>query len=60
MKKKKKHKPCSYMQLSPDGRRKTTIKLQKEKERMDFTIQQMDKFAKEVEYFSRRMGIWKY
>ena len=60
MKKKKKHKPCSYMQPSPDGRRKTTIKLQKEKERIDWTIQQMDKFAKEVEYFSKSMGIWKY
>lgn len=60
MRKKKKHKPCSYMQPSPDGRRKTTIKLQKEKERIDWTIQQMDKFAKEVEYFSRRMGIGKY
>ena len=36
------------MQPSPDGRRKTTIKLQKEKERIDWTIQQMDKFAKEA------------
>ena len=53
----KKHKPCSYMKLAPDGRRKTTIKLQKEKERMDFIIKQMDKFAKDVESFCR--GEWK-
>lgn len=48
-KKKKKHKPCSYMQPSPDGRRKTTIKLQKEKERMDFTIKQMERLEKDIE-----------
>lgn len=50
-KKKKKHKPCSYMQPSPDGRRKTTIKLQKEKERMDFTIKQMERLEKDIEAF---------
>lgn len=50
-KKKKKHKPCSYMQPSPDGRRKTTIKLQKEKERMDFTVKQMERLEKDVEAF---------
>lgn len=49
--KKHKHKPCSYMQPSPDGRRKTTIKLQKEKERIDFQIKQMDRLAKDVEAF---------
>lgn len=49
--KKKKHKPCSYMQPSPDGRRKTTIKLQKEKERMDFEIKQIDRLAKDVDAF---------
>lgn len=48
-KKKKKHKPCSYMQPSPDGRRKTTIKLQKEKERMDFTVKQMERLEKDIE-----------
>lgn len=52
-KKKKKHKPCSYMQSSPDGRRKTTIKLQKEKERMDFQIKQMERLAKDIEIFGR-------
>ena len=49
--KKKKHKPCSYMQPSPDGRRKTTIKLQKEKERMAFTIKQMERLEKDIEAF---------
>lgn len=49
--KKKKHKPCSYMQPSPDGRRKTTIKLQKEKERMAFTVKQMERLEKDIETF---------
>ena len=54
--KKKKHKPCSYMQPSPDGRRKTTIKLQKEKERMDFTIKQMDRLEKDIEALGAFFG----
>lgn len=54
-KRKRKHKPCSYMQPSVDGRRRTTIQKQKEKERIDFTISQMNKFAKDVENMVERL-----
>lgn len=37
------------MQPSVDGRRKTTIQKQKEKERIDFEIKQLERFAKDLE-----------
>ena len=43
---KKKHKPCSYMTPSVDGRRKNTIKKQKEKERIEYENRQFEKFSK--------------
>lgn len=42
----KKHKPCSYMIPSVDGRRKTTIKQHKKKERIAYEIRQIEKFSK--------------
>lgn len=54
MKKKGKHKPCSYMTPSPDGRKKTTIRKYKEKEAASADvafIEKMDKFVKHYVYW---------
>ena len=49
--KKKKHHACSYMKPSPDGRRKSTIKLHEEKMIAQRQISYMEKMSKEVSNF---------
>lgn len=48
-KKKKKHHACSPLIPSPDGRRKSTIRLNRDLRSMDFTIKQIEKFSKAID-----------
>ena len=47
--KKKKHQKCSYLKPSPDGRRKSTIRLNRDLQSMDWQIRQIEKLSKYVD-----------
>ena len=51
MKKQKKHKKCSYMTPSPDGRKKTTIKMQQNKDVAMADAAYIEKMSRCVNYF---------
>lgn len=48
-KKKKKHHDCSYLIPSPDGRRKSTIRLNRDLKCMKWQLHQLEKFSKAID-----------
>ena len=52
-KKKKKHYACSPLIPSPDGRRKSTVRLNRDLQSMDWQIRQIEKLSKDIDNFSK-------